>query len=631
MLGIRSVYHMNVKSRMRSLCAALLLLNLVWFGCSKKPTAPNTNPKDFPGQPFGLILAISDQQVELTWAIDNPAKVKNYRIYRREASETVYLLIDSSTTAKYADRLVRNGQTYTYQVSAVSRNGAEGLRSAAAAATPNIYALRINDGLGFTDSALVTLVIKAPLTTELMLIANDSLFTGSAWQPFESAIPWTLTSGDGKKTVFTKFRDRDGNETKGRISATIILDTIALIKRVTESTNGKSMQSDSVIHFLLDAGEAQGEARINIDGGPQGLQLYDNGTNGDKVRDDGIYELNYVVPDDIEVTQARVRGLFTDRVGNVAVSVTAATKVTILKAPEAVNLFQPTAVGSQQSILRFSWTTSNEADFANYSIYRSTSPNFTPTQALLLDRVTVKSTTTYNDNTVTAGIDYYYQVRVFDTSGLSSKSSNEVSGRVSANQPPNAVTLNLPQLLGDGTSLVQLNWSRSIDDDFAGYRILRGTKQPIDPLSPPIAFLTDPNTTVYLDNTVSANTAYFYQVYVFDQGGKSTGSNVASVTTARNQPPQPVTLATPAVLDTSTLRLSWSQNTDSDFASYRIYRSRTPGIVENQPPIHIINVNTATTFTDLGLDRSTTYYYRVFVYDRGGLAAGSNEVQAKTK
>lgn len=415
---------MNVKRSMYRFCAALILVSVAWSGCSKKPTAPNTNPKDFPGQPFGLILAISDQLVELSWAIDNPAKVKNYRVYRREASEAAYLLIDSTTTGKYSDRLVRNGQTYSYQVSAVSKSGAEGLRSAAVAATPNLYALRINAGLGYTDSALVTLFIKAPLTTELMAIANDSAFTGSAWQPFESSLPWNLTSGDGKKTVYAKFRDRDGNETKGRISAAIILDTIALIRRVTESTNGKPAQSDSIIHFLVDAGEAQGEARINLDGGPQGLQLYDNGTNGDKVRDDGVYELNYVVPDDIEVTQARVRGLFTDRVGNVAVSLTAATKVTILKAPEAVNMFQPTAVGSQQSILRFSWTTSNEADFANYSIYRSTSPNFTPTQALLLDRVTVKSTTTYNDNTVTAGIDYYYQVRVFDTSGLASKSSN---------------------------------------------------------------------------------------------------------------------------------------------------------------------------------------------------------------
>lgn len=622
---------MNVTSHLRRLFVLALGLNLALISCTKKPTAPNTNAKDFPGQPFGLLLVIGDQQVELSWAIDNAAKVKNYRVYRREASETVYLLIDSTTATRYTDRLVRNGQTYAYQISAVSRSGAEGLRSTAASATPNVYALRINDGLGYTDSALVTLVIKAPLTTELMLIGNDSLFTGSAWQPYESTIPWTLTSVDGKKTVYAKFRDRDGNETKGRISASIILDTIALIARVTESTNGKATQSDSVIHFTLVANEPFGEARVNIDGGPQGLQLYDNGTNGDKLRDNGVYELDYVVPDDIEVTQARVRGVFTDRVGNVAVSVTAATKVTILKAPDPVNVFQPTPVGSQQSILRFSWTTSAEADFANYSIYRSTTPNFIATPGLLLDRVSVQSTTTYNDNTVTAGVDYYYQVRVFDTSGLASKSSNEVSGRVSANQPPNAVTLNLPQLLGDGTSLVQLNWSRSIDDDFAGYRILRATKQPIDPQTPPVAFITDPNTTVYLDNTVSANTTYFYQVYVFDQGGKSTPSNLASVTTARNQPPQPVTLATPAVLDTSTLRLSWSQNTDSDFASYRIYRSRTPGIIENQPPIHIINVNSSTTFTDLGLDRSTTYYYRVFVYDRGGLSAGSNEVQAKTK
>lgn len=619
---------MNVK---RSFLAAVLLVCAALVSCSKKPTAPNTNPKDFPGQPFGLILAVGDQQVELTWAIDNPAKVKNYRIYRRDTTATVYLLIDSTAAQRYVDRLVRNGQTYVYQISAVSKTGAEGLRSSAAAATPNLYALRINTGLDYTNNVLVSLFIKAPASTELMLIGNDSLFTGSSWRPFESSIQWTLISGDGKKTVYAKFRDRDGNETKLLVRAQIILDTIALIQKLTESTNGKATQSDSIIHFVMQTNEAGGAASVSIDGGPQNIVLFDNGTNGDKFRDDGFYELDYRVPDDVEVTQARVRGNFIDRIGNSAVSATAATKITILKAPEPVNLFQPTAVGSQQNTLRFSWTASNESDFANYSIYRSTTPNFVATQAVLLDRVTVQSTTTYNDVGVTAGVDYYYQIRVFDTSGLSSKPSNEVSGRVSANQPPSPVTLSLPQLLGDGTSQVQLNWSRSIDDDFAGYRILRATKQPLDPQAPPIAFITDPNATVFVDNTVSANTAYFYQVYVFDQGGKSSGSNVAGVTTARNQPPQPVTLATPAVLDTSTLRLSWSQSTDGDYASYRIYRSRTPGIIENQPPIHIINAVTTTTYTDLGLDRSTTYYYRVFVYDRGGLSAGSNEVTATTR
>ncbi len=622
---------MNVQNNSRRLLATLLLLCVSLLSCSKKPTAPNTNPKDFPGQPFGLILTIGDRQIELTWAIDNPVKVKSYRIYRRDTTSTIYLLIDSTTAQKYTDRLVRNGQTYLYQVSAVSKAGAEGLRSSAAAATPNLFALRINNGLAYTDSVVVNLFIKAPASTELMLVGNDSLFAGSSWQPFESTIPWTLTSGDGLKVVYVKFRDRDGNETKGSVSAQVILDTIALIERFTESTNGSPTQSDSVIHFVLKANEPAGAATVSIDDGPQNIALFDNGTNGDKFRDDGIYELDYKIPDDVEVTQARVRGNFTDRVGNRAVSATAATKVTILKAPEGVTLFPPTAVGSQLSVLRFNWTASEETDFANYSIYRSTTPNFPATQALLLDRVTVRTTTTYNDDNVTAGVDYYYQVRVFDSSGLMSKPSNEVSGRVSANQPPSAVILSVPQLLGDGTSQVQLGWSRSIDDDFAGYRILRSTKQPIDPQAPPIAFISDPNENLYLDNTVSANTTYYYQIFVFDQGGKSSGSNVASVTTARNQPPQPVTLAAPAVLDTSSLRLSWSQNTDGDFASYRIYRSRTPGIIENQPPIHIINAPATTTYIDVGLDRKTVYYYRVFVYDRGGLSAGSNEVFATTR
>ena len=148
------------------------------------------------------------------------------------------------------------------------------------------------------------------------------------------------------------------------------------------------------------------------------------------------------------------------------------------------------------------------------------------------------------------------------------------------------------------------------------------------PRIPPI---TQSKTVTYTDNLVNPATRYYYQIVVTDQGGKTSRSNVANITTAADVAPAPVTLALPIASDVGELSLSWSRNNDADFASYRIYRSKTPGITENQPPIKIVNDPDDTTFDDAGLEAQTIYYYKVFVYDGANLSAGSNEVMGTTR
>jgi hypothetical protein len=56
-----------------------------------------------------------------------------------------------------------------------------------------------------------------------MRFSNDGS-TYSAYQPYAATAPWTLTSGDGLKTVYAQFRDADGNESLV-VSDTITMDT----------------------------------------------------------------------------------------------------------------------------------------------------------------------------------------------------------------------------------------------------------------------------------------------------------------------------------------------------------------------------------------------------------------------
>ncbi|MDZ7289548.1 MAG: hypothetical protein ONB44_09165 [candidate division KSB1 bacterium] len=622
------------------LAALVLWVSSAFWSCDKKPTSPVFLKEDqYPSQPRDLLVAVGDRETTLTWNIDKPNTIRSYRIYRRDSLETTFALLDTSINRRYVDRNLKNGLRYFYQVSAVNLNGFEGKRSAVVSVilTPNAVAsIIIESGAEYTAQRLITIKVTAPSRTALMMLSNDSLFTNASWQRFEGMVQWILSFGDGKKTVYAKFRDVDGNEYPEIVKDSIILDTTALITAVTENTNGQIKKFGDVIHFRLTANEPGGRATISIYSGPQGILLFDDGTQGDAKPQDGVYEVNYTIPQEVQVIQAKVRGNFVDRVGNVAPTVTAATLITIQRPPDAVTLFQPTPVGSQQNALRLTWTASKDTfDFANYSIYRSQTPNFNPLLMTPIDRVTLMQTTSYTDLNLQPGVTYYYRIVVFDLAGLNSSASNEVSARTSANLPPAPVVLNTPILVGDGSSQVQLTWTRSTDNDFASYRVYRSNTAKVDSISMLVTAMTDQNQTIYVDDNLKAATKYYYRIYVYDQAGNSTGSNIASVTTAPNLPPSPVTLAIPSAVDTTSLQLSWSQNNDPDFASYRIFRTSAglPAIdPAKQQPIAIINRDpTNTTYLDRGLERKKKYTYQVFVYDKGGLYSGSNLVEGTTR
>jgi hypothetical protein len=83
----------------------------------------------------------------------------------------------------------------------------------------------INGGAAATNTTSVTLTTDAP-NASLMRFSNNGT-TWSAWEPYPAIKAWTLTSGDGPKTVYAQFRDAAGN-TSASVSDTITLNTAGL-------------------------------------------------------------------------------------------------------------------------------------------------------------------------------------------------------------------------------------------------------------------------------------------------------------------------------------------------------------------------------------------------------------------
>lgn len=78
--------------------------------------------------------------------------------------------------------------------------------------TPN-GVFSINNGADYTSSASVTLAVSGLTLPEMYVTNTSGCGSGGSWQALVATRSWTLTAGEGKKTVYIKYRDPYGQET----------------------------------------------------------------------------------------------------------------------------------------------------------------------------------------------------------------------------------------------------------------------------------------------------------------------------------------------------------------------------------------------------------------------------------
>ncbi|MFA4942627.1 MAG: fibronectin type III domain-containing protein, partial [Patescibacteria group bacterium] len=79
----------------------------------------------------------------------------------------------------------------------------------------------INDGAEKTDRILVTLSLSAVNASEMM-ISNSDDFSNAKWETYTTRTQWVLTSGNGGKVVYAKFRN--SSMASSPVSDSIILE-----------------------------------------------------------------------------------------------------------------------------------------------------------------------------------------------------------------------------------------------------------------------------------------------------------------------------------------------------------------------------------------------------------------------
>jgi parallel beta-helix repeat protein len=90
----------------------------------------------------------------------------------------------------------------------------------------------INNDASTTDTQNVTLNIDAP-TANTMRISNDPEFTDAEWEFVVNAKSWTLTAGEGEKTVYAQFKNASGG-ISNIVSDSIIFQASTVISPTPE-------------------------------------------------------------------------------------------------------------------------------------------------------------------------------------------------------------------------------------------------------------------------------------------------------------------------------------------------------------------------------------------------------------
>lgn len=211
------------------------------------------------------------------------------------------------------------------------------------------------------------------------------------------------------------------------------------------------------------------------------------------------------------------------------------------------------------------------------------------------------------------------------TDRVGNKSPAFEGGSISITDPPQAVTI-LGAVDSSRTSIT-LKWTASTENHFSAYRIYRSTTPGVSETpSKLVRELYNRDQTSYPDGSLTEGARYYYRIFVVNDLDETAGSNEVALHTYDGFPVAPV-LDEPTSVGATRATLTWSQNQDTDFREYRLYRALAPGVTTASTLVATIADREITFYDDTGLDTSAnTYYYRLYVFDAAGKSSRSNEV-----
>ena len=213
-------------------------------------TTPTAVVKIDRGNPTSPTINLSNSN----WSSDVTFTITNGTDSVSGVQKSQYKLGSSGTWNDYSSTvsISTEGLTVVYAktIDNAGNTSSESQATAKVDKTGPTGSISINNGEDKTDKASVTLSISATDVgigvVSSMAISNDTAFSNPQWENYSTTKSWTLTSGDGAKTVYIKFKDSLGNISGQAYQDIINLDTKPPEVVSTSPANGSTDVSNTL-------------------------------------------------------------------------------------------------------------------------------------------------------------------------------------------------------------------------------------------------------------------------------------------------------------------------------------------------------------------------------------------------
>ena len=143
-------------------------------------------------------------------------------------------------------------------------------------AAPTNGSISINSGAISTNSRNVTLTTSATdpdgSSVYQMELSEDPSFSGASYQAYATSASFTLSLGDGAKTVYARFKDGMGHQSASS-SASIFLDTTPPSISITSPANLATVSSTIPVTATATSTAGIASVQFYLDGSPLGAAV----------------------------------------------------------------------------------------------------------------------------------------------------------------------------------------------------------------------------------------------------------------------------------------------------------------------------------------------------------------------
>ena len=261
------------------------------------PSAPGTPSTTSP-------TGSSSQTWTWTAATDALSSVTNY-IYKVTTDAAGLVISIAETTLGNVLTVTTNltDGVYYFFVKAVDALSNTGAFSTAGSVTVDTVAptggtITIASGAGYTKDRSVTLSISATGASQMM-VSESSSFSGASLETYATSKDWSLSTSDGTKTVYVKFKDTTGNESSS-VSDSIIYDTTSPADTLSLDSPGDKIYTSNQKPTFKFKKTTDDTAGLNgydllIDGQVLigGINPTDPGSGSNNVREDDDKHIRY--------------------------------------------------------------------------------------------------------------------------------------------------------------------------------------------------------------------------------------------------------------------------------------------------------------------------------------------------